>query len=75
MSELLTRGGGENVPGILGACAPRNFAYLARGPLAGPMQRMILGHYVVYFRSSQHHMSHLYFDKIKICIEFYLGRV
>ena len=29
---LLTRGGGENVPGIPGACATRNFTYLARGP-------------------------------------------
>ena len=25
-------GGGENVPGIPGACATRNFVYLARGP-------------------------------------------
>ena len=25
-------GGGENVPGIPGACATRNFAYLVRGP-------------------------------------------
>ena len=33
MSGLLTRGGGENTPGILGACATRNFTYLARGPL------------------------------------------
>ena len=32
MSESLTRGGGENVPGILGACATDNFTYLARGP-------------------------------------------
>ena len=32
MSGSLTRGGGENVPGIHGACANRNFAYLARGP-------------------------------------------
>ena len=28
----LTRGGGENVPGIPGACATRNFVYLVRGP-------------------------------------------
>ena len=27
-----TRSGGENVPGIPGACAVRDFAYLARGP-------------------------------------------
>ena len=29
----LTRGRGENVPGISGACASRNVAWLARGPL------------------------------------------
>ena len=32
MSGSLTRGGRENVPGILGACATRNFTHLARGP-------------------------------------------
>ena len=32
MSGLLTRGGGGNVPNIPGACATRNFMYLARGP-------------------------------------------
>ena len=32
MSGSLTRGGGENVPGIPGACATRDFAYLVRGP-------------------------------------------
>ena len=32
MSESLTRGGGENVPGIPGACATRNFTNPARGP-------------------------------------------
>ena len=32
MSGLLTRGGGENVPGIPGACTTRNFTYLARCP-------------------------------------------
>ena len=32
MSGLLNRGGGENVPGIPGACSTRNFAHLARGP-------------------------------------------
>ena len=31
-SGSLTRDGGENVPGIPGACATRNFKYLARGP-------------------------------------------
>ena len=33
MSESLTRGGGEIVPGIPGAYATRNFTYLVRGPL------------------------------------------
>ena len=32
LSGSLTSGGGENVPGIPGACATRNFAYLVRGP-------------------------------------------
>ena len=32
MSGSLTRGGWENVPGIPGACATRNFAYLIRVP-------------------------------------------
>ena len=32
MSGSLTRGGGENVPGIPGACATHNFAYQVRGP-------------------------------------------
>ena len=32
MSGSLTRNGGENVPGIPGACATRNCTYLVRGP-------------------------------------------
>ena len=32
MSGSLARGGGENVPGIPGACANRNFTYLTWGP-------------------------------------------
>ena len=32
ISESIASGGGENVPGIPGACATRNFMYLARGP-------------------------------------------
>ena len=32
ISGSLTNGGGKNVPGIPGACATRNFMYLARGP-------------------------------------------
>ena len=33
MSGWLTHSGGENVPGIPGTFATRNFTYLARGPL------------------------------------------
>ena len=32
MSGSLTRGGGENVPGVHGACATRNVTDLSRGP-------------------------------------------
>ena len=35
ISESLTRGGGENVPGIPNACETRNITYLARGPSQG----------------------------------------
>ena len=35
MSGSLTRDGGENVPGIPGACANPNFTYLGRGPWLG----------------------------------------
>ena len=35
MQGSLNRGGGENVAGILGACATRYFMYLARGSLRG----------------------------------------
>ena len=34
MSGSQTRSGGENVPGIPGACATHNFTYLSRGPLS-----------------------------------------
>ena len=39
MSGSLTRGGGENIPGIPGACAIRNFTYLARGPFSDNQYR------------------------------------
>ena len=35
MPGSLTCGGGENVPGIPGACATCNFTYLVRGPCRG----------------------------------------
>ena len=36
MSWSLIRGGGENVPGIPGACVNRTFTYLAKGPFKRP---------------------------------------
>ena len=36
MLGLLTCGGGENVTAIPGACATRNYTYLARGPWQSP---------------------------------------
>ena len=39
MLGSLTHGGRENIPGILSACAKRNFTYLARGPWSSlPME-------------------------------------
>ena len=35
MPGSLTGGGGENVPGIPGACVTRNITYLSRGPCPG----------------------------------------
>ena len=37
LAVSLEFGGGENIPGILDACATRNLTYLLRGPL-GPRQ-------------------------------------
>ena len=37
----LTRGDRENVPGILSACATRNFTYLVKGPLVITLQNVI----------------------------------
>ena len=49
MSGSLTRGGGENVPGISGACATRHFTYLVRDPLAAkwtcPWVPMVTKHF------------------------------
>ena len=43
MSGSLNCGGGENVPGIPGACATRNFTYLTRGPWMNQFFRTWLG--------------------------------
>ena len=38
----LTRDSGENVPGIPGTCATRNFTYLARGPLNRVVRKYVI---------------------------------
>ena len=43
MSGSLARKGVENVPGIPGACATRNFTYLSRGP-CGPRSQLWFTH-------------------------------
>ena len=40
MSRSLTCSGGENVPGIPGACAARKFTYLVRGPCNDQLERV-----------------------------------
>ena len=59
MSESLTRSGGENVPGIPGACATHNFTYLARGPccLKFILQRNIAHFYNIHFSTHRHALS------------------
>ena len=50
MSGLLTGAGRENVPGIPGAYATRNFTYLARGPWVLEAQRSCLMHLSIPYR-------------------------
>ena len=50
MSGSLTRGSGENVPGILGACTTRNFTYLTRDPLV--IMSLVYIAFVIIFKHS-----------------------
>ena len=51
MSGSLTHGGGENVPGIPGACATHNLTNLTRGPWLNQGNLCYLGAGVTYGRS------------------------
>ena len=58
MSGSLTRRGGQNVPGIPGACATRNFMYLVRGPwryIPGCTLVQVMG---CYLRTTGHCPNH-----------------
>ena len=69
MPGSLTRGGGENVPGIPGVCATCNFKYLVRGPYHKIRLNTILfnhhlgldGHYICKhpFQDIENTWSHL----------------
>ena len=65
MPRSLTRAGGENVPGIPGACTIRNFTYLARGPWANirePLANNLeyTGFYSLYFWHDSAYKANLY---------------
>ena len=59
MSGSLTSGGRENVPGIPGACATRNFAYLARGPCSIIYMVTNVGN-LVYFLANNYYQRFSY---------------
>ena len=56
MSGSLTCGGGENVPGIPGACATRNFTYLVRGPCSALVTLCATAHTITTLVTS--HIGH-----------------
>ena len=63
MSGSLTRGGGENVPGILVACTTHNFTYLSRGPWrsyqVGTQERPSVTWLFVPTEWGKHRVSHM----------------
>ena len=65
MSGSLTRGGGENVPGIPGACTTRYLTYLVRGPLAAPEVVILAAPY------ANNHISVSVLHEISQCVSFY----
>ena len=56
MSGSLTCSGGENVPGIPGACATRNFTYLVRGPCSALVTLCAAAHTIITLETS--HIGH-----------------
>ena len=71
MSGSLTRGGGENVPGIPGACATRNFTYLRRGPSVEQLSYVLMHHDFTNRSSMVYHWAVTVisnFVKLSICL-------
>ena len=58
-------GGGENVPGIPGACATCNFIYLERSPLTANPQR-VLDKALIEIRNNRSAIIHLFLYSIHI---------
>ena len=52
-------GGGENGPGIPGACAARNFTYLERGPYTVSVSR---NENILYHSSYRFHLKSVEYD-------------
>ena len=50
MSRSLTHSDGENVPGIPGACATRNFTYLASGPCNEKLNAFMVNNTLLAFK-------------------------
>ena len=66
MSGSLARGGGENVSGIPGACATRNFTYLTRGPHNLMIKNIWLCMIRLYQRITKIHIIHLLNTRVPI---------
>ena len=74
MSGSLIRGGGENVPGIPGACATRNFAYLVKGQCGNvnyeePEYLVGYGRLFTKLLWKIHTIHHDFHTQFSICIE------
>ena len=68
VSRWLTRGGGENVPGIPGACATRSFTYLVRGPLSPYHYKIIK---ITSFHVTEHLFRHILLKSVPCPISKY----
>ena len=73
ISGSLNRGGGENVPGIPGASATRNFSYLVRGPLnvwKSCWWRLTVNSVIVFMTILSHFPRLLQLQKSGLCFWF-----
>ena len=71
LSGSLTRVGGENVPGIRGACATHNVMYIVRGPLYQRWWPNLL----TYICTTQSHVVYMYTEEIALFCSTILHRI